>query len=208
MDAGYSGSNDINAAGGWLSFADSLLDAVGAAKKRDQPGYSGLWSYTVPNAKPFVRILLEYAKSQRLTLAVNGEPVGWVRLGSWQPRQITGGMEIATEYRLFDAAPETRRDFIRYTSKRQEWLCTGKPVDLGPAVVTLGSVLPSIESTPSGCRLSWDQSPEIALGERGLFGFIRRLTRTKLDAIEVTETGGEFICQGLGKWALPSLVWG
>jgi len=208
MDAGYSGSNDINAAGGWLSFADSLLDAVGAAKKRDHPGYSGLWSYTVPNAKPFIRILLEYAKSQRLTLAVNGEPVGWVRLGSWQPRQITGGMEIATEYRLFDAAPETRRDFIRYTSKRQELLCTGKPVDLGPAVVTLGSVLPKIESTPSGCRLSWDQSPELALGERGLFGFIRRLTRTKLDAIEITETGGEFICQGLGKWALPSLVWG
>ena len=97
MDAGYSGSNDINAAGGWLSFADSLLDAVGAAKKRDQPGYSGLWSYTVPKAKPFVRILIEYARSQRLKLAVNGEPVGWVRLGSWQPRQITGGMEIATE---------------------------------------------------------------------------------------------------------------
>jgi hypothetical protein len=208
MDAGYSGSSDINAAGGWLSFADSLLDAVGAAKKKDQPGYSGLWSYTVPNAKPFVRILLEYARSQRLTLAVNGEPVGWVRLGSWQPRQITGGMEIATEYRLFDSAPETRRDFVQYTSKRQELLCTGKPVDLGAAVVTLGSVLPKIESTPSGCRLSWDQSPEIALGERGLFGFIRRLTRTKIERIEITETGGEFVCQGLGRWALPSLKWG
>jgi hypothetical protein len=195
-----------------------LLDAVGSAKKRDQPGYSGLWSYTVQKAKPFVRILLEYAKSQRLTLAVNGEPVGWVRLGSWQPRQITGGMEISTEYRLFDSAPETRRDFVQYTSKRQELLCTGKPVDLGAAVVRLGSVLPEIKHTveygslgalrADGCWLVWSDPPEIALGERGLFGFIRRLTRTKIERIEITETGGEFVCQGLGRWALPSLKWG
>lgn len=195
----------------WLDFSTDVLCCIGDAKKpaKGKEREAAFWDKQVPGSRGVVDLILAYARNGgQLNFEVNDVACGWVKLGANPPLVISDGMEVFIDYKLFDAAPSSKRSFLPFKDRRQNALAHGQWVDLNVARVRLGSLIPAISMEGEAAVLSWSDPPAVELGTAGLFGLLRRVTRTQLSAIRISREYGEFVTTGLAGWALPRLVWG
>lgn len=198
-------------AANWLNFSTDVICCIGDAKKptKSKEREAAFWDKQVPGSRGVVDLLLAYARNGgQLNFEVNDVACGWVKLGANQPLVMSDGMEVFIDYKLFDAAPSSKRSFLPFRDRQQNALAHGQWVDLNVARVRLGSLIPTISMEGETAVLSWSDPPAVELGTAGLFGLLRRVTRTQLSAIRISREYGEFVTTGLAGWALPRLVWG
>lgn len=191
----------------WLNLVDEIGQAVGESRRVTRPREAGLWTRKIPKSKPAVAILLEYARQKRLTFTVNQVPVGWLECDPSQISRHPDGVDIPFSYTLFESQPVPGRRVLAYQTARQKAIFSGQTVDYGSATLCLGSVIPQLTMEGETVVLTWETPPTVQLGDRGLFGLLRKVTTTRLRSLRISSTYGDFETSGMAGWVLPRLEW-
>lgn len=193
-----------------LSFATDLLTACGTAKPSPRKGYAApLWDYRLPKSKAAADLLRSFVQRMgELTVRVNDQPVGWVRLGESPPVVASNGIELRLNYSILGQPPSNYIHFSPYPSRLASTLCHGEWAEFGAGRVKLpGRLLPEMHMDGETAVLSWPQPPQLEFGSKGFFGLWRKLSRTTIEAIRIGPESGEIVTTGLVGWTLPRLVW-
>jgi hypothetical protein len=192
-----------------LASLSGIVYSVAQAKLA-RPGErnAGMWDFTVPKSRRMVDLIRAYAAQNCiLTLLANGVNVGSVRLDSEPPRVVSSNLLVKARYSLFGNEEVAKELLLPIPDSRTIGLLQGQWVALGAARIRLGSVLPEITSEGETAVLRWTDPPSLELGSTGLFGLMRKITRTRLSELRLGPDYGEFTASGLTGWILPRLKW-
>lgn len=194
----------------WLAFTADVLSALGEAetkKERQQRGYGGLWTKTIPGSLPVAKLIRNYAKwNGKLMLSVNDQAIGHVMLDE-PPLATDTGVAVSVQYKIFNDTPSVTGMTLPYPKPEVKDLCQGRWAEFGMARVYAPQLMPELSMHGDDAVLEWSRPLTVQFGKKGLFGFVRWLTQTKLHRIFLGPNRGWFELTGLGRWVIPDLEW-
>lgn len=190
-----------------------LSAAAPVSQRRPAIGAYEGWAkdVDVPGAKAVVPGIINYAWTGKAVVSVNGVTVKTVEIVDVKG-QVDGLLvSLATWTNLSNSQHViTKPVLLPYPDAGTKNLCLGNWARFGSGEFRMDPqcLWPQFQVTGDGVRLKWFTPIEARWSPNGLLKkLFQRVTRTEIQAVTVTATGGTIEAPGLAGVVLPGLRW-
>lgn len=174
---------------------------------------SGLWSVTVPGARPVVPLVMAYAADPHVTISVGG--LAAVKAGIQSARPASDGVQVEYSYQLAGGPFTTHTVTVPYPHDLCRQLFSGNWTRMGQAEFRFNpdrngvmELMPRVDRLSDGnAVLGFHVPVDVRWKGIGKLGLFRRVTQTRIHSLVVSESEGRFRTNSMFNGLFPTLIW-